>query len=78
MISRAITTTTIAVLLAMAAASITVPGVAFAQISIPEVQIPQIQIPEVPGEEDLIPCLPPPACLLPGAEVCIQVCYPPG
>ncbi len=73
----------IAVLLAMVAASITVPGVAFAEISIPEVQIPevqipQIQIPEVPGEEDLIPCLPPPACLLPGAEVCIQVCYPLG
>ena len=34
------------------------------------------QIPEIPQRQDLIPCLPPPECLLPGAEVCIQVCWP--
>ncbi len=34
------------------------------------------QTPGIPGEEDLIPCLPPPGCLLPGAEVCPQVCWP--
>jgi hypothetical protein len=40
-------------------------------------QIPQIpETPEIPQREDLIPCLPPPACLLPGAEECIQVCWP--
>ncbi len=33
-------------------------------------------LPQVPQLEDLIPCLPPPACLLPGAEECIQVCFP--
>jgi hypothetical protein len=42
--------------------------------------IPEIDIPEIPedeeGEDDVIPCLPPPECLLPGAEVCIQVCWP--
>jgi hypothetical protein len=39
---------------------------------------PEIAIPEIPqdGEDDVIPCLPPPECLLPGAEVCIQVCWP--
>jgi hypothetical protein len=41
-------------------------------------EIPEIDIPEIPEdeEEDVIPCLPPPECLLPGAEVCIQVCWP--
>jgi hypothetical protein len=40
-------------------------------------EIPEIDIPEIPeDEEDVIPCLPPPECLLPGAEVCIQVCWP--
>ena len=47
---------------------------------IPEIDIPEIDIPEIPedeeGEDDVIPCLPPPECLLPGAEVCIQVCWP--
>ena len=47
---------------------------------IPEINIPEINIPEIPqdeeGEDDVIPCLPPPECLLPGAEVCIQVCWP--
>jgi hypothetical protein len=42
--------------------------------------IPEIDIPKIPGdgegEDDVIPCLPPPECLLPGAEVCIQVCWP--
>ena len=39
--------------------------------------LPQIpEIPEIPQQEDLIPCLPPPQCLLPGAEVCVQVCWP--
>jgi hypothetical protein len=49
------------------------------ELDLPE--IPEIDIPEIPedeeGEEDdVIPCLPPPECLLPGAEVCIQVCWP--
>jgi hypothetical protein len=41
-------------------------------------EIPQIDIPEIPEdeEEDVITCLPPPECLLPGAEVCIQLCWP--
>ena len=80
--------TMITIMLAMAAASIAVPGAAFAEVQIPEVQIPEVQIPEVqipevqipevPEVEDVELCLPPPACLLPGAEVCIQVCYPLG
>ena len=42
-----------------------------------DIEIPDLpQIPEIPQREDLIPCLPPPECLLPGAEVCIQVCWP--
>jgi hypothetical protein len=81
----------LAILLAMIASSIvaissgaTIP--AFAQqtppidleeFDLPE--IPEIDIPEIPEDEeedDVIPCLPPPECLLPGAEVCIQVCWP--
>ena len=70
--------TMITIMLAMAAASIAVPGAAFAEVQIPEIKIPEVQIPEVPEVEDVELCLPPPACLLPGAEVCIQVCYPLG
>jgi hypothetical protein len=44
------------------------------QLDLPE--IPEIEIPEIPQRADLIPCLPPPECLLPGSEVCIQVCWP--
>ena len=85
-------TVRLAILLTMAASSIvgissgaTIP--AFAQ-QIPPIDledfdlpdIPEIDIPEIPegeeGEDDVIPCLPPPECLLPGAEVCIQVCWP--
>ena len=81
----------LAILLTMVASSIvaissgaTIP--AFAQqtaidleeLDLPE--IPEIDISEIPedeeGEDDVIPCLPPPECLLPGAEVCIQVCWP--
>ncbi len=40
-------------------------------------QIPQKpETTEIPQREDLIPCLPPPACLLPGGEECIQACWP--
>jgi hypothetical protein len=55
---------------------------AFAQqtpIEPEDLDLPEIDIPEIPEdqeEEDVIPCLPPPECLLPGAEVCIQVCWP--
>jgi hypothetical protein len=50
---------------------------AFAQQNAIDIEIPDLpQIPEIPQGEDLIPCLPPPECLLPGAEVCIQVCWP--
>jgi hypothetical protein len=44
------------------------------ELDLPE--IPEIDISEIPENEDVIPCLPPPECLLPGAEVCIQVCWP--
>ena len=44
------------------------------EIEVPE--IPEIEVPEIPEHEDVIPCLPPPECLLPGAEVCIQACWP--
>lgn len=45
------------------------------ELDLPE--IPEIDLSEIPeNEEDVIPCLPPPECLLPGAEVCIQVCWP--
>jgi hypothetical protein len=81
-------TTRLAVLLTMVALSIAVISSgatmsAFAQqnaidleeLDLPE--IPEIDIPEIPeDEEDVIPCLPPPECLLPGAEVCIQACWP--
>ena len=39
-------------------------------------EIPEIEVPEIPERGDVIPCLPPPECLLPGAEVCIQACWP--
>ena len=55
---------------------------AFAQqtpIDLEDLDLPDIpEIPEDEEEEDVIPCLPPPECLLPGAEVCIQVCWPLG
>ncbi len=63
---------TFAALAAMAVASIAVPGAAFAQV-----QIPEVEIPEIPQVEDEV-CLPPPACFLPGTDVCILVCYPLG
>ncbi len=79
--------TTLIILLTMIALSIVAISSgatisAFAQQSAIEVEeldlpeIPEIDIPEIPQREDLIPCLPPPECLLPGAEVCIQVCWP--
>jgi hypothetical protein len=53
---------------------------ASAQQSTVDFGLPNLaQIPEIPEtfqSEDLIPCLPPPECLLPGAEVCIRVCWP--
>jgi hypothetical protein len=77
----------LAILLIVIASSIvaifsgaTIP--AFAQqapIDLEKFDLQEIPIPEIPEdeeEEDLIPCLPPPECLLPGAEVCIQVCWP--
>jgi hypothetical protein len=75
--------TSLAILLALVASSITavssgatIPP-AFAQQSAIDFELPDLpQIPELPQREDLIPCLPPPECLLPGAEVCIQVCWP--
>jgi hypothetical protein len=80
-------TTRLAILLVLAATSIAAivssgaTITAFAQqqsavdFELPD--LPQIpEIPETPQREDLIPCLPPPECLLPGAEVCIQVCWP--
>ena len=80
-------TTTLSILLTMIALSIVAISTgatisAFAQQSAIDVEqldlpeIPEIEIPEIPQREDLIPCLPPPECLLPGAEVCIQVCWP--
>jgi hypothetical protein len=44
------------------------------ELDLPE--IPEIEVPEIPERGDVIPCLPPPECLLPGAEVCIQACWP--
>jgi hypothetical protein len=50
---------------------------AFAQQSAMDFELPDLpQIPEIPQQEDRTPCLPPPECLLPGAEVCVQVCWP--
>ncbi len=80
-------TTRLAILLTMVTLSIVaiysgVPMSAFAQqsaIGIEELdlpEIPDIEVPEIPEREDVIPCLPPPECLLPGAEVCIQACWP--
>ena len=74
--------TSLAILLALIASSIAAVSSgatisAFAQQSAIDIEIPDLQqIPEIPQREDLIPCLPPPECLLPGAEVCIQVCWP--
>ena len=74
--------TSLAILLALIASSIAAVSSgatisAFAQQSVIDIEIPDLpQIPEIPQREDLIPCLPPPECLLPGAEVCIQVCWP--
>ena len=85
-------TTRLAIVLTVVALSIAAIGSgatmpAFAQHSaidieeldlpeIPEIEVPEIEVPEIPGREDVIPCLPPPECLLPGAEVCIQACWP--
>ena len=80
-------TTRLVVLLTMIALSIAAISSgatmsAFAQrsaIGIEELdlsEIPEIDVPEIPQRADLIPCLPPPECLLPGAEVCIQACWP--
>lgn len=44
------------------------------ELDLPE--IPEIEAPEILERGDVIPCLPPPECLLPGAEVCIQACWP--
>jgi hypothetical protein len=73
----------LAILLAMIASSIvaissgaTIP--AFAQQT-PPIELEEFDLPEIPEDEeedDVIPCLPPPECLLPGAEACIQVCWP--
>ena len=74
--------TSLAILLALVASSIAAVSsgatiTAFAQQSAIDFELPDLpQIPELPQREDLIPCLPPPECLLPGAEVCIQVCWP--
>ncbi len=74
--------TSLAILLALIASNIAAVSSgatisAFAQQSAIDIEIPDLpQIPEIPQREDLIPCLPPPECLLPGAEVCIQVCWP--
>ena len=74
--------TSLSILLALIASSIAALSSgatisAFAQQSAIDIEIPDLpQIPEIPQREDLIPCLPPPECLLPGTEVCIQVCWP--
>jgi hypothetical protein len=74
--------TSVAILLALVASSIAAVSSgatisAFAQQSAIDFELPDLpQIPEIPQGEDLVPCLPPPECLLPGAEVCIQVCWP--
>ena len=75
-----------AILLALIASSVAAlsPGAttltAFAQQSAIDFELPDLpqipEIPEIPYQEELIPCLPPPECLLPGAEVCVQVCWP--
>ncbi len=78
--------TRLAILLALIASGVaaistgaTTPT-AFAQQSAIDFELPNLpqipQIPEIPQEEDLTPCLPSPECLLPGADVCIQVCWP--
>ena len=80
-------TTRLAIVLTVVALSIAVIGSgatmrAFAQHSAIDIEeldlpeIPEIEVPEIPEREDVIPCLPPPECLLPGAEVCIQACWP--
>ena len=74
--------TSVAILLALVASSIVAVSSgatmsAFAQQSAIDFELPDLpQISEIPQGEDLVPCLPPPECLLPGAEVCIQVCWP--
>jgi hypothetical protein len=90
-INKPAKTIRLAILLTMVASSIvaissgaTIPALAqhtppidLEEFDLPD--IPEIDIPEIPQdeeEEDVIPCLPPPECLLPGAEVCIQVCWP--
>lgn len=76
----AIVLTMVALSIAAICSEATTP--AFAQQSVIDIEeldlpeIPEIEIPEIPEREDVIPCLPPPECLLPGAEVCIQACWP--
>jgi hypothetical protein len=73
-------TTRLAIVLTMVALSIAAISSgatmsAFAQQT--AIDLEELDLPEIPeNEEDVIPCLPPPECLLPGAEVCIQVCWP--
>ena len=86
-VTRPARTTRLAIVLTVVALSIAVIGSgatmpAFAQHSAIDIEeldlpeIPEIEVPEIPEREDVIPCLPPPECLLPGAEVCIQACWP--
>ncbi len=86
-VTRPARTTRLAIVLTVVALSIAAIGSgatmpAFAQQSAIDIEeldlpeIPEIEVPEIPGREDVIPCLPPPECLLPGAEVCIQACWP--
>jgi hypothetical protein len=83
----AATITSLAVLLALVASGIaaaissgaTISAYAQQESAI-DIEIPEVPelppIPQLPEAGEFIPCLPPPECLLPGAEVCIQVCWP--
>jgi hypothetical protein len=84
------TATSLAILLALVASSIAAvvsSGTtisAYAQqgppVDVDRPEIPELppipEEPEIPEPRDFVPCLPPPECLLPGSEVCIQVCWP--
>ena len=78
-VTKHVRITRLAIVLTMAALSIAAicSGAitpAFAQQS--AIDIEELDLPEIPERGDVIPCLPPPECLLPGAEVCIQACWP--
>jgi hypothetical protein len=87
-VTKTTATTSLAVLLALVASGITAAISSGAiisayaqQESAIDIEIPQVPelppIPQLPEEAgEFIPCLPPPECLLPGAEVCAQVCWP--